>query len=127
MMHSKDFIKMYQTKLGIFPTKEHRMIAKEILCYLDKNKNIAIADFITYAETTNLKQEIMDIINSESEMNLTDDGMMELIEIVQKKIKKAEITRLKEEIKKEYDVNKKVALIERIAEIKKGSVNNESN
>lgn len=119
MMHSKDFVKMYQTKLGIFPDKEHRRIAKEILGYLDKNKQITVADFITYAETTDLKDEIMAIISNEHEMNLTEDGMMELLQIIQKKIKKNEIENLKAEIKKEYDVNKKVAILEKIAEIKK--------
>lgn len=126
MMHSKDFVKMYQTKLGIFPTKEHRLIANEILYYIEKHKNISIADFITYAETTNLKQEIMDIINNEQELEMTEDGMMELLIRIKKKIKKEEIEKLKQEIKKEQDINKKVALLEKIAEIKKGSVENES-
>lgn len=119
MMHSKDFVKLYQTKLGIFPTKEHRLIANEIIYYLETNKTIDIADFITYAENTNLKEEIMAIISNEKDNNLTEEGMMELLEIVKKKIKKEEILKLKKEIKKEYDVNKKVELLERIAELKK--------
>lgn len=126
MMHSKDFVKMYQTKLGIFPTKEHRLIANEILYYVEKNKTISIADFITYVQTISLKEEIMDIINNEQEFEMTENGMLELLSMVKIKIKKEEIENLKQEVKKEQDINKKVVLLEKIAEIKKGSVENES-
>lgn len=119
MMNAKEYVKLYQTKLGIFPTKEHRVIANEIVYYLENHKTINLADFISYAENTNVKQEIMAIISNEKDTNITEDGMMELLNIIRKKIKKEEIKKLKEEIKNEYDVNKKVALIEKIAELKK--------
>lgn len=119
MMHDKVYVKLYQTKLGIFPTKEHRVIANEIVYYLENHKTINLADFISYAENTNVKNEIMAIISNEKDTNITEDGMMELLSIIRKKIKKEEIKKLKEEIKQEYDVNKKVALLEKIAELKK--------
>lgn len=119
MMHSKEFIKLYQTKLGVFPTKEHRLIANEIVYYLEQHKTISLADFISYAENTKLKEEIMAIIRNEKEINLTEEGMLELLQILEKKIKKEEIKKLKAEIKNEYDINKKLALIEKIAEFKK--------
>lgn len=119
MMNSKDFIKLYQTKLGIFPTKEHRLIANEIVYYFENNKTINLADFISYSENTNLKEEIMAIIRNEKDNNLTEEGMLELLEIIKKKIKRKEILKLKEEIKNEYDINKKVLLLEKIAELKK--------
>lgn len=119
MMNAKEYVKLYQTKLGIFPTKEHRVIANEIVYYLENHKTINLADFISYAENTNVKQEIMAIISNEKDTNITEDGMMELLNIIRKKIKKEEIKKLKEEVKNEYDVNKKVALIEKIAELKK--------
>lgn len=118
MMHSKNFIKLYQTKLGIFPTKEHRIIANEIVYYLENHKTIDLADFISYSENTNVKNEIMAIIGNEKEENLTEEGMLELLEIIKKKIKKEEIKKLKEELKSEYDVNKKLSLLEKIAELK---------
>ncbi len=126
MMNSKIFVKLYQTKLGLFPTKEHRAIANEIVYYVEKNKTINLADFISYAENTKLKQEIMAIISNEKDTNITEESMLELLEIIRKKIKKEEIKKLKEDIKTEWDVNKKVALLEKIAELKKGSVENES-
>ncbi len=118
MMHSKDFVKLYQTKLGIFPTKEHRIIANEIVYYLENHKTIDLADFISYSENTNVKNEIMAIICNEKEEILTEEEMLELLEIIKKKIKKEEIKKLKEELKSEYDVNKKLSLLEKIAELK---------
>ncbi len=126
MMNAKEYVKLYQTKLGIFPTKDHRVIANEIIYYLENHKTINLADFISYAENTNVKNEILAIISNEKDMNITEDGMMELLSIIKKKIKKEEIKKLKEEIKSEYDINKKMALLEKIAELKKGSVENES-
>ncbi len=119
MMNAKEFIKLYQTKLGVFPTKEHRVIANEIVYYLENHKTINLADFISYAENTNLKSEIMAIISNEKDTIVSEEGMLELLSILKKKMKKEEIKILKEEIKNEYDVKKKMALLERIADLKK--------
>ena len=119
MMNDKEYVRLYQTKLGVFPTKEHRIIANEIVYYLEKNKTINLADFITYAENMNLKDEIMAIISNEKDLVLTEEEMLELLAIIRKKIKKEEINKLKALIKEEYDVNKKMALLEKITELKK--------
>ncbi len=119
MMNDKEFIRLYQTKLGVFPTKEHRLIANEIVYYLEKHKTINLADFITYAENMNLKEEIMTIIRNEKDLVLTEEGMLELLLIIRKKIKKEKINQLKSEMKEEYDINKKMALLEKITELKK--------
>lgn len=126
MMNSYNYIKLYQTKLGIFPTKEHRMIANEIIYYYEKNKDINLADFITYIETNPLRNEIMDIINNGKDFCLNEEGMLELIYKVKKKIQEQEISKLKNEVKSEFDIHKKLALLEKIAELKKGSVEYEN-
>lgn len=125
MMHDVSYIKLYQTKLGMFPSKEHRLIANEILYYYETNKTINLADFITYAETTNVRPQIMDILSSVSTSELTEEAMLELLELAKKKIKEQEIEKLKVELSKELDENKKTALALKIVEIK-GSVENES-
>jgi len=124
MMHDVVFIKLYQTKLGIFPTKEHRLIANEILYYYETNKSIQLADFITYAETTTMYTSIMDILSSIEEKELTGSAMLELIRRLKKKMKEQEIEKLKMELKKELDENKKTTLALKIVEIK-GSVSDE--
>ena len=122
MMQGVDFIKMYQTKLGLFPTQEHRLLANEIIYYYEKYKTMHMADFITYIETTSFKEPIMEILKSEKEEIFT--VMNEMLIKVKKIIKKQEIAKLKEEMSQEFDENKKTALAEKIVEIK-GSVENE--
>lgn len=125
MMNDPLYVKLYQTQLGIFPTKEERQIANEIVYYCETNRTINLADFITYAETTNFKQPIMDIISESKNLELSEASMFELLMNIKRKIKDQEIKKLKEEIKKELDINRKTELLEKIAEIKKGSVENE--
>ena len=69
----------------------------------------------------------MDIIENVKIQELSEKAMEELIANAKKKWKEKEIKELKEELKKELDINKKIQIAERIAEIKKGSVENESN
>ncbi len=126
MMNDKIYIKLYQTRLGIFPTKKERLIASEILYYYETHKNINIADFIAYAETTNVKKEIMDIIESVDIKDITESAMDELLKKLKKRIEDDEIKRLKEKLKNEFDPNKKIELAEKLVEIKKGSVESES-
>ncbi len=125
MMHSPGFIKLYQTQLGIFPTKEHRLIANEILYYYEINKTINLADFITYIETTTCKAEVMSILKNEEEKPVTEEAMKELLHKLKKMIKEQEIEKLKQELSQEFDENRKTILAEKILEIK-GSVADEN-
>jgi DNA primase len=127
MMNGYQYIKLYQTQLGIFPEKENRAIANEIIYYYEMHKTINLADFITYVETIPLKDKIMDIINSVQIKEINESIMMELLDNIKKKINDKKILELKEEIKNELDSNKKALLAQEIIEIKKGSVENENN
>ena len=125
MMNAPNFIKLYQTKIGVFEDPEYRHIANEITYYYTKHKTINLADFITYAETIKEKDAITKIISEHNNLNLTEESMLELISAFRQKNKKETIKKLKTELQNEYDVHKKIALIEKITEIKKGSVTNE--
>jgi DNA primase len=127
MMNGYQYIKLYQTQLGIFPEKEDRAIANEVIYYYEMHKTINLADFITYVETIPLKDKIMDIINSVQIKEINESIMMELLDNIKKKINDKKILELKEEIKNELDSNKKALLAQEIIEIKKGSVENENN
>ena len=61
----------------------------------------------------------MAIINSSSDMELTDDFFMENIYAVKKAGIEEEIKKIKKELKEELDINKKVKLATRLAELKK--------
>ncbi len=91
--------------------------------YYDVNKKITVADFITYVtDKESIRDKVMDIVNNMLDEELTINAMDEYIDVVFKNDKKEEIKRLKEEIKKELDVDKKMKLVQKIAELKKEDV-----
>ena len=121
MMSDSLYIKMYIKKLGYIDEKIYRLIASEIIYYYEKNNTINIADFITYAETSKIKDEIMDIIGSVTNENLDEKVFIDSINLIKKKTKQREIEDLKEELRKTMDENRKEELLKKIIEIKIGS------
>ena len=123
MMNGIDYIKEYQNKLGFFSDPVYREIANEIVYYADENGEITVADFITYVNTKeNIKDKVMEIVNDSINEEVTMEAMDEYINAVVKVMKKQEIQRLKLEMKKELDVDKKMKLAQQIAELKKEDV-----
>jgi len=120
MMNDATYIKSFLKQLGYFETKLHRGISNVIIYYYEKNKRISLAEFISYISNNNeLYDEIMEIINNNSDMELNDSFFMENIVAVKKAGIDLEIKKLKKELKEELDINKKVELAMRLAELKK--------
>lgn len=126
MMNGEKYIREYQKKLGFFPTEIYRETANEILYYFENNKTINVADFITYvSDKGTLKDEVTKIVNSAIDgEELTLEAMDEYIDVVNKLLVNREIKRLKQQMKNELDVDKKMKIAIRIAELKRGSVDN---
>jgi DNA primase len=121
MMNDIKYIKIYQSNLGYFLDVTYRKIANEIVYYSEKNKEINVADFISYIEPQKeLYSVVLEIINIQEELN--QDNLYEYIRFIDEKSKEEQIKKLKVELKQEMDITKKIAITERIAEIKKGSV-----
>lgn len=121
MLNDKEYIEEYQKKLGFFEDALHRTIANEIVYYYRENKMINPADFITYVnDKEDIKSKVLEIINEIEEKNLSIESLDDYLKKVDKIMIKNEIKRIKEEIKNEQDENKKIQLLERISEIKKG-------
>jgi len=119
MMNDPIYIKMYKSKLGFIDDPIYRGIANEIMAYYEFHKKINLADFMTYAETSKLKTEILEMIGSIKDENMDENIMEEYIKSVKKVRKEKEIERLKKEVKEELDSNKKINLVMRIQELKK--------
>lgn len=126
MMNGEKYIREYQKKLGFFPTEIYRETANEILYYFENNKKINVADFITYvSDKGTLKDEVTKIVNSAIDgEELTLEAMDEYIDVVNKLLINREIKRLKQQMKNELDVDKKMKIAIRIADLKRGSVDN---
>ena len=125
MMNGENFIREYQKKLGFFSDSLHREIANEILYYYESNKKINVADFITYVSSKEeIRELVMMIVNDSVDDEVTMDAMAQYIDVVNKVMVNNEIKRLKLQMREELDVDKKMKMAMRIAELKRGSVDN---
>ncbi|MGM9834236.1 MAG: DNA primase [Bacilli bacterium] len=122
MMNDPVYIKIYMKKIGCFIDALHRNIANEIVYYYDKNKTINVADFITYISNKELCEEVMKIVNDCANDEVNVEIMNDYVVAVNKAMTCNKIKELKEKLKAELDVDKKLKLAEKIAELKKGSV-----
>jgi len=110
---------MYQKKLGYFKEEIYRGVANEILYYYDKKKEMVIADFLSYAEDSPLKEQIYDVIKNVADEELNEDCMEEYIYNINEVLWKDQIKNLKKEIKNTSDIHKKELLGNNIIDITK--------
>lgn len=123
MMNGEQYIREYKSKLGYFDNPLYREIANEIVYFCEANKEITVADFITYvSEKPDIKNKVMEIVNESIHDELSIEAMDEYINAVMKILNKNEIKRLKNLLKNELDVNKKMKIAEQIMELKKEDV-----
>ena len=123
MMNGEEYIEKYQTKLGFFSDPLYREIANEIVYYYEANKEITVADFITYvSDKDTIRGKVMEIVNESINDDLSIEAMDEYIGAVLKVAKKNEIKRLKDLMKKELDQDKKMKIAAQIMELKKEDV-----
>ena len=123
MMNVIEFIQEYQKKLGFFADTLYRQIANEIVYYADTNREITVADFITYvSDKEEIKDKVMEIVNDSINDEVTLEVMEDYIQAILKVMTKNEIKRLKLQMKNELDVDKKMKIAMQIAELKKEDV-----
>ena len=128
MMTDGKYIKSFIKQLGVFPEKWQRNLVNEIRYYYDKNKTINTADFITYLANKSDMQEIVTrIISNYGDIEITDELFNEYIKAEKRKILTAEIKEIKEKIKSEKDINKKIELGNELTRLKKEVDNNGDN
>ena len=130
MMNGESYVKMYSNRLGYLDDIKYREVASEIIWYYEKDKNADhnLADFISHVATNqNISQLVTDIVGSCSEDEVTMEAMEQYIIAADKAMIEKEIKKLKILMKEELDINKKLEIITKIAELKRGSVNNVKN
>ncbi len=120
MLFSNKYIAIYKKRLGYFKEKIERILASEIVYYESVHGNIDIADFLTFVRNNEEVLAFLQIIMSENGNTvISDDEFNSCLEAILKIYKQEEITNLKAKIKMEMDINKKIALMEKLTEIKK--------
>ena len=119
MLREPDAILLYQSKVSFIKNKTLSCLASYILDFYEKNHYINLTDFIVYLgeekELINeaLKLDLLELPEYNTEyineyINTIDDGFL-----------KTEINRVKELIKNETNAANKIALLEKLSDLKK--------
>ena len=120
MMNDPKFIRKYKIELNYFPEEKYKLIANDILAYKEINGEFDIADFMTYINDLEYKEDIYRILNDYQDKILPEE-FDNFVAIINKWIRESKIDKLKEQLKNETDVNKQEELNDLIIKIKKGS------
>lgn len=125
MMNDFKYIKSFQNNVGYFSKKIYREVANEITYYYEENKNISVADFITFSlKNEHVYSLVLSIISNSSDDEINQSNFNIYLDLVKEQNVKSEISILKERLKNELDSEKKLIIAEKIAKLKKGVFNN---
>ncbi len=120
MMNDPKFIRKYKIELNYFPEEKYKLIANDILAYKEINGEFDIADFMTYINDLEYKEDIYRILNDYQDKILPEE-FDNFVAIINNWIRESKIDKLKEQLKNEPDVKKQEELNDLIIKIKKGS------
>ena len=107
MMNDAKYIKMYQNRLGYFKEEVYRGIANEIIYYYEQNKNIELADFLSYVEISPLKEAMSAIIQGINDEEIGETKMEDYIFHIKMKLWEDKVKELKESQKRKQIYIKK--------------------
>ena len=120
MLRNIDAIKLYRSKVSYLKNKLLSRIAMEILEFYEKNDYINTTDFTVFLEDKNeLINEVLRIDEYKLPLNVTEEILNDYINTIDEGILKEEINKVKDKIKTETDVTKKIVLLEKLRSLKK--------
>lgn len=123
MLQSTEVISMYHKKITYMPTECYRLLALEIDCFYRKYRRIDVADFITFlGDQENLLKTLGYISSLSLSETYTLEEIEDYIEVIREYNIESEIRRVQEKLKSSMDVNEKVALAQKILELKNKKV-----
>ncbi len=126
MLNSYEVTKIYETKLNYMPYKEARFLANEIIYYYKKHGSLLLADFITSLNDKKpLEDYLKEVLKYEINENPNFSVIDEYISVIKEYNKSQEIKRLNEMLKKELDIEKQIAIAEKIRLLKIGDESND--
>ena len=73
MMNDPKFIRKYKIELNYFPEEKYKLIANDILAYKEINGEFDIADFMTYINDLEYKEDIYRILNDYQDKILPEE------------------------------------------------------
>lgn len=128
MISNGKYIKQFINQLGFLPEKWQRSLVSEVRYYYEQNNTINIADFISYlSDKIDMQNIVLDIVSKYGDLEINDEIYNEYIYAEKKKLLNKEIKEVKEQIKLEKDINKKIELGNKLTKLKKEVELNGSN
>lgn len=120
MMNDRKYIRIYKERLGYLKNKIERIIVSQIVYYSNSYNDINIADFTTFIQdNSEIYNKVIAIINEVENTEISMEEFNKCLDVIQIEMKKDEIKELKKRLKDEMDVNIKMEILTKIAEIKK--------
>ena len=127
MLNDKKYIEAYQKNIGYFSKPIYRNLANYIVYYYNEKKDVNIADFISFVFDKKEEYDKIIAITNEFKENLNDELFKDYVNVYLKNQKEEQIKELKNKLKNEIDMDKKINIAKQIAEIKKGVCSNGTN
>ena len=120
MLRSNDAIDTYQNNISYLNNKKLFKIANKILDFYYKNHYINTSDFILFLEDDDeLISEVLKIDEIALPEKVEIEQLNDYVKTISDGLIKEEINKLKEKIKLESDLSKKVILLEKLTKLKK--------
>ena len=121
MLKSPEIIKMYDKKVTYMPTREYRLLAREISAYYHEYNYINEADFIDYIEeNTNLTETINKVNKNINTEDYTLEEINDYINVIKEYNVNNAIKRMQNKMHEIADPLKKAELAQKIIDLKKG-------
>lgn len=115
------YFTIYKKELNFFKEKIERDLASEIETYYKENTENNISKLsINIMYKPQIHSLLEEAIKENSDEELVEENFVEYIKMLKTKIKEDEIKILKNNIRNEIDIDKKIKLIEKLTIIKKG-------
>ena len=126
LLNGVKYINVFRQEIGYFEEKKERELFNEINYFYKNNQDVFLADFITHINgNQELSEMVNECLNENNEEELNYDSFIEYISLMKKEMNKIELEKTKKQVKSEMDIDAKVKLIEKLAKLKKGCVDNE--
>ncbi len=126
MLKDVNAILLYQDKVSYLMDRKLSIIAMEILEFYEQKGYINTEDFVLFLEDkTDLINEVLRIDDEDLPSSVTRDVLLDYVETIDEQIFKKQIEDLKNKIKTETNVQKKIELSEKLRLLKKRKCNNE--
>ena len=125
LINNEKVMKQYLKNTIYFPTLKYRELARASKQYFEVNGNINISDLMIYLREQDSLKTLLEINSLPLKDECSKEEIDDYFKIIQVYNEQNEIKRLKEELKKTSDIDKKLKISEQILKINKKSKGDE--